>query len=326
MQYAHLGRSGLKVSRLALGTMNFGYLTDQREAENIMDAAVDNGINLFDSADIYGTRQYPEIPKGTGISEEIIGNWIKNSGKRDKIVLATKLYQPMDYGVNDRHLSAYHIRRACEASLKRLNTDHIDLYQMHHIDRGTPWDEIWEAMDVLIKQGKISYVGSSNFAGWHIATAQENAKNRHMLGLVSEQDIYNLKNRAIETEVIPACRYHGVGLILWSPLDSGLLAGALDKFENGRRSDLKNVVAQYHDQLVAYENLCKELHEKPADIALAWCLANPVVTAPILGPRTKTQLEENLRAVDISLSKEVLTKLDQIWPGPNGEAPEAYAW
>lgn len=326
MKYTHLGRTGLKVSRLALGAMNFGYLTDEKEAFNIMDAAVDNGINLFDTADIYGTRQYPEIPKGSGISEEFIGNWIKNSGKRDRIVLATKLYQPMDYGVNDRHLSAYHIRRACEASLKRLKTDHIDLYQMHHIDRGTPWDEIWEAMEVLITQGKISYVGSSNFAGWHIATAQGKAVERHMLGLVSEQDIYNLRNRAIETEVIPACRYHGLGLILWSPLDGGLLAGSLDKFERGRRADLENVVAEHHDQLVAYETLCKELNEKPADVALAWCLNNPVVSAPIIGPRTKAQLEANLKAVDISLSKETLDKLDKIWPGPKGEAPEAYAW
>ena len=232
----------------------------------------------------------------------------------------------MDYGVNDRHLFAYHIRRACEASLKRLETDHIDLYQMHHIDRGTPWDEIWEAMEVLITQGKISYVGSSNFAGWHIATAQGKALARHMLGLVSEQDIYNLRNCAIETEVIPACRYHGLGLILWSPLDGGLLAGALDKFESGRRADLENVVAEHHDQLVAYEALCKELNEKPADVALAWCLNNPVVSAPIIGPRTKAQLEANLKAVDISLSKETLDRLDKIWPGSKGEAPEAYAW
>lgn len=326
MDYKHLGRSGLKVSRLALGTMNFGYLTDEKEAENIMDSAVDNGINLFDTADIYGSRQYPDIPKGTGRSEEFIGNWLKKSGKRDKIVLATKLYQPMDYGVNDRHLSAYHIRRACDASLKRLKTDHIDIYQMHHIDRATPWDEIFEAMDVLIKQGKISYIGSSNFAGWHIATAQEKALARHMFGLISEQDVYNLKNRAIETEVIPACRYHGIGLILWSPLEGGLLAGALDKFENGRRSDLKDMVSKYHNQLVSYELLCRSLGERPANIALAWCLANPIVTAPILGPRNKTQLEENLRAVDISLSEDTLKKLDQIWPGPKSEAPEAYAW
>lgn len=326
MNYRHLGRSGLEVSRLALGALNFGYVTNEPEAHQIMDAAINAGINFVDTADAYGGPPSPDILKGFGTSEEYIGNWLQKTGNRNKIILATKVYMPMEVGANDRYLSAYHIRRACEASLKRLKTDHIDLYQMHHIDRFTPWDEIWQAMDILIQQGKISYVGGSNFAGWHTSTAQGEAKARHMVGLVSEQDLYNLNKRAIETEVIPACRYHGVGLILWSPLDGGLLGGALEKFTSGRRSELKSLVEQYRPQLEAYEGLCREIGEKPADVALAWLLHNPVVTAPIIGPRTLEQLENSLPAVDVTLTDEVIKKLDEIWPGPSGTAPEAYAW
>ena len=227
MRYTHLGRTGLVVSRLALGTMNFGHVTDEAASHAIMDRAVEAGINLFDTADVYDGPQTPDIPKGYGISEEIIGRWLEKSGNRNKIVLATKVYQPMDYGPNDRRLSAYHIRKACEDSLRRLKTDHIDLYQAHHIDRHTPWEEFWQAMEQLVRQGKILYAGSCNFAGWHIASAQESAKQRHFLGLVSEQSIYNLNNRSIELEVIPACRHYGLGLLPYSPLDGGLLSGAL---------------------------------------------------------------------------------------------------
>lgn len=182
MQYVNLGRSGLKVSRLCLGTMNFGYVTDEAEAFKIMDESVAQGVNFFDSADVYGGPQKPDIEKGFGISEEIIGRWLEKSKKRDSLVIATKCYQPMNYGPNDRRLSAYHIRKACEDSLRRLKTDHIDLYQMHHIDRFTPWEEIWQAMELLVQQGKVIYVGSSNFAGWHIATAQGIADCRHFWG------------------------------------------------------------------------------------------------------------------------------------------------
>src|SRR5207247_10654988 len=195
MQYTSLGRSGLQVSRLALGTMNFGELTDQTAAFQIMDAAIDAGINFFDTADVYGGPQRPDMEKGYGTSEEIIGRWLAQGGRRNRIVLATKLYQPMGTGPNDSRLSAYHIRRACEDSLRRLQTDHIDLYQMHHIDRRTPWDEVWQAMDRLIGDGKVLYVGSSNFAAWHIVRANEAARSRHLLGLASEQCLYNLTDR-----------------------------------------------------------------------------------------------------------------------------------
>ncbi|MDV6281873.1 aldo/keto reductase [Rhodococcus jostii] len=224
MEYAHLGRSGLLVSRIGLGTMNFGDATDKPASFEIMDTAIDNDINFFDSADVYGGPQSPDMEKGYGASEEIIGEWLAKSGRRDEIVLATKVYQPMGLGPNDRRLSAYHIKRACEASLRRLQTDHIDLYQMHHVDRATPFEEIWQAMEQLVQEGKITYVGSSNYAGWDIATAQLTAESRHFLGLVSEQSQYNLTNRAIERELIPALQHFGIGLIPWSPLVMGVLA------------------------------------------------------------------------------------------------------
>ncbi|MFI6180344.1 aldo/keto reductase [Nonomuraea sp. NPDC051191] len=329
MDYKHLGRSGLRVSRLALGTMNFGDATDEPTAFQIMDAALEAGINFFDTADVYGGPQTPDMDKGFGISEEIIGRWLAQGGdRRDRIVLATKVYQPMGLGRNDKYLSAYHIRRACEASLRRLQTDHIDLYQMHHIDRATPWEEIWQAMDQLMREGKVTYVGSSNFAGWDIATAQNAATSRHLLGLVSEQSLYNLTARTVELEVIPALRYYGVGLIPWSPLAGGLLGGVLRKMSEGRRASdqVQQQIEQHRPQLERYEALCSDLGEQPADVALAWLLHNPVLTSAIIGPRTVEQLKDSPRALDISLSQETLRELDDIWPGPGGEAPQAYAW
>ncbi len=323
MQYKQLGRIGLTVSRLCLGTMNLGDVTDEPTSYAIMDRALELGINFFDTANRYGN------PKGLGITEQIIGRWLaQGGGRRDQIVLATKLRNPMGPGVNDQGMSAYHIRQQCEASLRRLQTDHIDLYQMHHIERTAPWEEVWQAMEVLVQQGKILYVGSSNFGGWHIAQAQEAAKARHFLGLVSEQSIYNLKTRMIELEVIPACRAYGLGLIPWSPLGGGLLAGALRKAAEGRRASpgLQAQIEAHRSQLEAYEALCAELGEDPANVGLAWLLHNPAVTAPIIGPRTVEQLENSLRALEITLSDEVLKRLDAIWPGPGGEAPEAYAW
>ncbi len=323
MQYIHLGRTGLKISRFCLGTMNFGPRTSEEDSFAIMDRALELGINLFDTANVYGRK------KGEGLTEQIIGRWLaQGGGRREKIVLATKVYGGMGEGPNDRRLSAYHIRRACEGSLRRLQTDHIDLYQMHHIDRETPWEEIWQAMEQLLRQGKVLYVGSSNFAGWHIARAQCAARARNFMGLVSEQSLYNLSARAIELEVIPACRSYGLGLIPWSPLGGGLLGGALQGESEGRRASerLQRAIEEHRGQLEAYEGLCRELGEEPANVALAWLLHNPDVTAPILGPRTLEQLEDAMRALEIELSEGTLARLDEIWPGPGGEAPEAYAW
>jgi aryl-alcohol dehydrogenase-like predicted oxidoreductase len=323
MEYTQLGRSGLKVSRVCLGTMNFGPETSEADSFKIMDEALEQGINFFDTANVYGRKIH------LGFTEEIIGRWLEQgAGRREKIVLATKVYGGMGSGPNDARLSAYHIRKACEDSLKRLKTDHIDLYQMHHVDRNTPWEEIWQAMEWLVSQGMVTYVGSSNFAGWHIAQANEAAKSRHFMGLVSEQSIYHLNARTIELEVVPACWEYGLGLIPWSPLAGGLLGGVLQKQAAGRRSSdaIAARVEKHRPQLEAYEALCKELGEAPADVALAWLLHNPVVTAPIIGPRTLEQLHGNLKSLEVKLSEEVMKRLDEIWPGPGGEAPEAYAW
>ncbi|MFV0623480.1 aldo/keto reductase [Sphingomonas sp. ac-8] len=328
MDYRHLGRTGLRVSPLILGTMNFGELTDEQTAFRIMDEALDAGINHFDTADVYGGPQKPDMEKGYGISEEIIGRWLAKTGKRDRIVLATKVYQPMETGPNDKYLSAYHIRRACEASLRRLGTDHIDLYQMHHVDPDTPWAEVWQAMEQLIREGKITYVGSSNFAAWNVVQAQYEAEKRGLLGLASEQSLYNLTERTIELEMIPALRALGIGLIPWSPVGQGLLTGILAKHEEGRRSSdkLNQQLDQVRPQVERYEALCREIGAEPAHVALAWLLHNPIVTAAITGPRTLDQLRDNIAALDVTVSEETLKRLDEIWPGPGGEAPMAYAW
>ncbi len=323
MEYTQLGRTGLKVSRLCLGTMNFGPQTTEVDAFAIMDKAQELGINFFDTANAYGRNM------GKGFTEQVIGRWFaQGGGRRAKTVIATKVYNRMGDWPNQSRLSALHIREACEASLKRLQTDHIDLYQMHHIYRSAPWEEIWQAMETLVQQGKILYVGSSNFAGWHIAQANEAAKARHFLGLVSEQSIYNLKDRMVELEVVPACKDYGLGMMPWSPLAGGLLGGVLQKIKEGRRADedTQKDVMKYRPQLEAWEKFCKQMGKKPADVALAWLLANPVVTAPIIGSRTMEQLIGSLRALKIKLSKAEMQKLDEIWPGPGGEAPEAYAW
>lgn len=323
MKYTYLGRTGLEVSRFCLGTANFGPLTSEEDSIAIMDKALELGGNFFDTANAYGRKQ------GDGVTEQIIGRWFtQGGGRREKVVLATKVYGDMGEWPNERGLSALHIRQACEDSLRRLQTDHIDIYQFHHIQRDTPWEEIWQAMETLVQQGKIIYAGSSNFGGWHIAQAQEAAKRRNHLGLVSEQSRYNLNARTIEMEVVPACRHYGLGIIPYSPLAGGLLGGVLKKIEEGRRASerMQETLEKVRPQVEAYEALCNDLGEKPADVALAWLLHNPVVTAPIIGPRTIEQLTDSLRSLEINFDQETLDKLDEIWPGPGGESPEAYAW
>ncbi|TMA56997.1 MAG: aldo/keto reductase [Deltaproteobacteria bacterium] len=313
----------LNVSRLCLGTMLMGGLTPAEEAPRLLDAFVAAGHNFLDTADVYGWRT------GEGVTEQIVGRWLaQRAGRREQVVLATKVYGRMGDGPNDRGLSAWHIRRACDESLRRLRTDRIDLYQMHHVDRDTPWDEVWQEMEQLVTAGKVLYVGSSNFAGWHIAQANAAATARHFLGLVSEQSLYNLAARTVELEVVPACRAHGLGLLPWSPLAGGLLAGVLGETAEGRRASerIRKRVEERRAQLEAWEAFCRELGEEPANVALAWLLGCPAVTAPIIGPRTIAQLTGSLRALDVALSPERRAALDRIWPGPGGEAPEAYAW
>lgn len=346
MQYTKLGRTGLKVSRLCLGTMNFGPRTREADSHRIMDKALDMGINFFDTANRYGS----DIEHG--YTESIIGRWLSNTGNRDRIVLATKFFGPMGPGANDEGLSVYHMRAASEASLKRLQTDRIDLYQMHHIDRGlphpkspktylngdldnlihpphlkpgTPWEEIWQGYSQLINAGKVLYAGSSNFAAWNVAQANERAAMRNLLGLVTEQSKYSLMTRDIELEMVPVCREYGVGILPWSPLGGGALAGDAHDDGSGRRAGNR-----YDEQTQArreeFSSLCREIGEQPPVVALAWLLHNPVVTAPIIGPRTMEQLDTAARAIGLSLGDDVLAKIDAIFPGPGNQAPEAYAW
>ncbi|MFM9446153.1 aldo/keto reductase [Streptomyces acidiscabies] len=330
MKYTQLGRTGLKVSRLVLGTMNFGPQTDEADSHAIMDAALDAGINFFDTANVYGWGE------NKGHTEEIIGNWFTAGGaaRRDKVVLATKVYGNMaadgDAWPNHDKLSAVNIRRAVDASLKRLQTDHIDLYQFHHIDRLTPFEEIWQAVDVLIQQGKILYAGSSNFPGYKIAQANEAAARRGSYGLVSEQCLYNLYERRAEMEVIPAAEEYGVGVIPWSPLHGGLLGGILKKeVQGGRRASGRAADsiadASVRAKIQAYEDLLDKHGVDPGETALAWLLTRPGVTGPIVGPRTAGQLESAIRAVELELSEELLAGLDEVFPGP-GPSPEAFAW
>jgi aryl-alcohol dehydrogenase-like predicted oxidoreductase len=323
MEYTHLGRSGLKVSRLCLGTMNFGPQTEESEAHAIMDSAQESGINFFDTANVYGGSDR------RGWTEEIIGRWFAKGGeRRERTVLATKLYGTMTDRPNESKLSALNIRRALDASLKRLQTDYIDIYQFHHVDRNTPWDEIWQAVEVAIQQGKILYSGSSNFAGWHLAQAQEAAARRNYTGLVSEQSIYNLLTRNIELEVIPAAQQYGIGIIPWSPLHGGLLGGVLKKEHDGVRrlaGRAAETLEKHREQILEYEDFAGELGHEPGDVALAWLLQQPGVTAPIVGPRTQEQLGAAIRALDVTLNDDALKRLDGIFPG-HRTAPEDYAW
>lgn len=323
MEYTHLGRSGLKVSRLCLGTMNFGPQTEEPEAHAIMDSARESGINFFDTANVYGGTDH------RGWTEEIIGRWFAKGGeRRERTVLATKLYGTMTDRPNESKLSALNIRRALDASLKRLQTDYIDIYQFHHVDRNTPWDEIWQAVEVAIQQGKILYSGSSNFAGWHLAQAQEAAARRNYTGLVSEQSIYNLLTRNIELEVIPAAQQYGIGIIPWSPLHGGLLGGVLKKEHDGIRrlaGRAAETLDRHRDQILEYEDFAAELGHEPGDVALAWLLRQPAVTAPIVGPRTQEQLDAAVRALDVTLDDDATKRLDGIFPG-HRTAPEDYAW
>ena len=330
LTHGRLGNHGVLVSNLCLGTMNFGWHTSEEDSFRIMDRALELGINFFDTADVYGWAGEH------GLTEEIIGRWLaQGGGRRDAIVLATKVYSPVDREANRPEvnsdgpsLSAYKIRKHCEGSLSRLQTEHIDLYQVHHIDRDCPWDEAWQSFDALVKQGKVVYVGSSNFAGWDIATACQEAARRGFMGLASEQSIYNLDNRMVELEVIPACRHYGLGLLPWSPLGGGLLGGALEKKDSGRRGAEKfdHYIESKREQLERYESLCRRIGHPPGEVGLAWLLHNPAVTAPVIGPRTIEQLESAVSAASIEMDQETLDQLDEIFPGPGGEAPKAYAW
>ncbi|SDJ21702.1 aldo/keto reductase [Nonomuraea jiangxiensis] len=321
-----LGRTALTVSRFCLGTVNFGGRTDEDEGHRIMDSALEHGITFFDTADMYGWRVHK------GYTEETIGRWLsKGAGRRDEVVLATKVGNQMGAGRNDGGLSARHIVAACEGSLRRLNTDWIDLYQLHQMDLTAPWEEVWQAMSLLISQGKVRYVGSSNFAGWHLSAGQHAAERLGLLGLVSEQCLYNLATRHAELEVIPAAQAYRLAVLPWAPLHSGLLGGVLGKLRTGQavksaQGRAVPALERHREATAGYEALCAELGHPPAQVGLAWLLSRPGVTAPVIGPRTVAQLESLLPALDLTLGAAELARLDELFPPVAAGGPGPKAW
>jgi aryl-alcohol dehydrogenase-like predicted oxidoreductase len=313
VDYSYLGRTGVQVSRLCLGTVNFGWATAEDEAFMILDRAHELGVNFLDTADSYGGSL------GKGGTETLIGHWFaQGGGRRERTVLATKVYNPMSDWPNHGKLSGYHIRQACDASLRRLGTDRIDVYQMHYYDSATPLDEVWEAMETLNRQGKVVYFGVSNFASWQVVAAHEAGRRRGMLGIASDQSEYSLLARDIEREVIPACAAHGIGVNAWSPLHGGLLGGVLTASgDGGRRSSERTagLLNQHIGQIKAYESLCREIGTAPAVVALAWLLGRDSVTAAVIGPRIVTQLDGAATALACHLPDDALARLDEIFPG-----------
>ena len=306
----------LRIPKIGFGTWSIGGGNSPDHSRDVrslaaLNSALELGYTHFDTAEKYAG----------GHAEELLGQAIGESGiAREKIFITSKVWP--------NHLRSEEVLASCAGSLRRLKTDYIDLYQMHHVDRSVRWEEIWQSLQLLVEQGKVIYTGSSNFAGWHIARAQESAARRHFLGLVSEQSIYNLRNRMIELEVVPACEHYGVGIIPWAPIAGGLLGGALEKVTEGRRTrePLQKSDEKLRPRIQEYESLCRELGHAPADVALAWVLSRPGVTSPIVGPRTLEQFRQNLGAMALRLDEPAMKRLDEIWPGPGGAAPEAYAW
>ena len=333
MKYTRLGKSNLEVSKVCLGTMHFGSRTTEEDSFKIMDKALEMGINFFDTANVYGGSG------GRGRSEEIIGNWMQARGTRDDIVLATKVYNKMnDSGLPNQGagISSYKVHKQVEDSLNRLQTDHIDLYQVHHIDRNVTAEEFWGTFERLINDGKVLYMGSSNFPGWGLATHQMSAMQRGSMGFISEQSMYNLLCRYPELEVLPAAEALGIGLIPYMPLAGGLLTGKKQSVEGSRTSQVEGeygiALGDANNQMNEFSSLCAELGEKEHVVAIAWTLAQPAVASPIVGVRTVGHLDGLDRATELELSKETLQQLDVIFD-PNkgrplrlGQAPEAYAW
>lgn len=328
MQYTYLGKTGLKVSRLCLGTMNFGPNTEEKEAFRIMDCALDAGINFFDTANMYGDRN----GGWRGWTEEIIGRWFAlGGGRREKVVLATKVFEPMKNGLdgpNDEPgLSAYKIRRHLNASLERMKTNHLELYYMHNPPPHATWEELWGVFESLVHSGTVDYIGCSNFAAYQIVLAQWEAARRHFLGLTVSQTKYNLLSRLPELELLPAARELDLGFLCWSPLQGGMLSGSLlGNVASGQRSGkyVDSLSPQRLQQLEAYRALCRDYGQDEATVSMAWLLSRPGVTAPLVGPRTAEQLEDSLKALEWTLPAELDRQLDQLFPGPGASAPKAY--
>jgi NDP-hexose C3-ketoreductase / dTDP-4-oxo-2-deoxy-alpha-D-pentos-2-ene 2,3-reductase len=324
MDYVRLGRTALNVSPLCLGTLNFGVRTSLDEAYELMDVALGHGINFFDTANHYGWQVR------RGLTEEIIGDWFAKGGRRrEKVVLGSKVCNSMSDWPNDRGLSARHIIAACEDSLRRLRTDWIDVYQMHHADPTASWEEVWQAMEHLVNQGKVRYVGSSNFTGWSLAAGQEKANQRDFLGLVSEQCLYNLLCRQPELELIPAANAYGIAVFACSPLHGGLLGGGLRKLAAGtavKTAQGRAMVAieTRRAEVAAYEDLCAELGVDPAVLAQAWLLHRPGLGGVVIGPRTIEHLDGAVHALKLALDDATLAALDRLFPPMTSQIPQAW--
>lgn len=328
MESTYLGRTGLRVSRVCLGTMNFGPNTEEKEAYRIMDCALEAGINFFDTANMYGGRNGGE----RGWTEEIIGRWFaQGGGRRERVVLATKAFDAMNAaydGPNDAPgLSTYKIRRNLSASLKRLQTDHLELFYMHNPAPHASWEELWGTYEALVNQGTLDYIGCSNFAAYQIAIGQAEAQKRHFLGLVANQTKYNLLCRLPELELLPLCKELGLAFLCWSPLQGGMLSGALLRdLEEGQRSGkfLGKLSEEQYSRLVQYRALCRQYGKTEAEVSMAWLLAQKGVTAPLIGPRTVQQLEAIISILHWKLPDDLAMQLDSLFPSCGGPAPKAY--
>jgi aryl-alcohol dehydrogenase-like predicted oxidoreductase len=333
MQYTKLGRSNLTVSRICLGTMHFGSRTPEAEAFEIMDKALEMGINFFDTANVYGGTG------GRGKTEEIIGRWFKQGGsRREQVVLATKVYGTMTDPTipnEEAGVSTYKVRKHVADSLSRLQTDHIDLYQVHHIDWRITAEEFWGTFEWLVNKGKVLYLGTSNFPGWGLAKYQMQALQRGFLGFVSEQTQYNLLNRYPELEVLPAALDFGIGILAYMPLGGGLLTGKKTALDGSRTSDVEReyeLDLSDNRQFEAFSDLCKEIGEEEFVVAIAWTLAHPALSSAIVGVRRVDHLRGLDRAAALQLDQGVMDRLDDIFninrgrPLQPGAAPKAYAW
>jgi len=331
MEYRKMGRTGLKVSELCLGTMQFGWTADEASSCAVLDTFWEAGGNFIDTADIY-TSWVGDVSYG-GRAEEIIGTWMQGSGVRQDVILATKVRGRMWEGPNGEGLSRVHILRACEDSLRRLQTDYIDLYQCHWADMTTPIDETLAALDELVRAGKVRYIGASNYPAWRLMEAIWQSDKHDCARFDCYQPEYSLMERKLfEYEAMPLCKHYGLGVIPYSPLAGGFLTGKYRRGADRPDSVRADGILQRYggemgwDLIEMLEGIGKGYEKTIAQTALAWLLTNPVVTAPIIGPRTMQQLTDAMHALDIKLSEETLKKLDEIWPGPGGQAPEAYAW
>ena len=316
MNYRTFGRTGLKISPLVLGTDNFANPTPREACFAILDAAVNAGMNLIDTSNSYAK----------GEAERVIGEWLLANGKRDQILIATKVFYPTGVGVNDRGLSRHHIVRACEDSLRRLQTDHIDLYQTHRPDMDIPVDETLRALDELVRQGKVRYIGSSTAPAWHVLEALMTSELKNYVKFVSEQSPYNLLDRRIENELVPMCQRHDIALLTWSPLAMGMLAeryASADVPPVQSRAALRGGI--YAERITQrgvevgnqFAALARAHGYDPAQLAVLWVKDQPGITAPILGPRTLAQLQNLLPVLEMTLPDELRTQCDELVP-PGG--------